>query len=364
MNKVLRKQDIIILLAYISDPFVSITEIASTLGVTRTTARKRVESLKRREIIRSPIAVYSPYSLGLRRLNVIAHVDSLENLEKLVLACNEHPYTHYRTRLLGGAIGLFIQFDIPENTVALIETFLQELEQNNIIQNFTLYPSTGIRKEVYANIKRFNFELSRWDFTWENWFESLENESISLPEKRKINTNFEKFQANHFQILRMLTANSELMQTEIMEKLPLSRTQAHREYNYVMDNYVDSIRTIYNREIFNLTESYLLVAKDLSEKFIARLFSAMNNNPPPFRFALDHIENNQLICWGNFTSIRAINLAYKLWEVTDKVELYTLDTRFSRLYWFYPDNFDFQTHQWRISKDYVVDKPLKTILTS
>lgn len=363
MNTNLSSEDFAILLALESNPFMPMTELAILLGITRITAKKRVEDLKERDIIRTPIAIYNPQTLGLNRINVLAFVNTIEKLRLLELACDEHPYTHYRARFYGGQFGLFMQFDAPGNTTGLIDEFLQKLDKEGIISQYELFPSVGTRNDIYADLSRYNAKMSSWTFSWNDWFTTLDKENEGLPEKQEIVKKYSSFQESHFKILRMLTANASIKQTDIIEKLKLSRTQTHREYNFVMENYIERICFIYNREMFDLTETYITIGSNLGKSKAGQIFSAVKNNPPPFRLALDLIENDKILLWGNMTPAQASSFAFSMWHTISSTQIYTLDTKKSLLYWFYPNNFDFQNMDWKVSKDYLIKEPLSRTLS-
>ncbi|MBN1327846.1 MAG: winged helix-turn-helix transcriptional regulator [Candidatus Heimdallarchaeota archaeon] len=358
----LSNEDFAILLALESNPSMPMTELANLLDITRITAKKRVDDLKERQIIRDPIAIYNPVVLGLDRISVIAKVQSLEKLQLLEKACDEHPYTHYRARAFGGDFGLFIQFDTPINTTKLLGDFFKKLIKENIITSYELLPSIGIRYENYADLKRYNIKMSNWNFSWNEWFNNLPDVQLKIEDIKKVPIEYSKFQETHFKILRMLTANGSIKQTDIKEKLKLSKTQTHREYNYVMENYIETIRFIYNREIFDLTETYVAIGYNLTDKKVTQIFNAIKDNPPPFRLALDVLANNKLLLWADMSPAQASNFAFSMWQKNEQTKIYTLDTKKSRLYWFYPDNFDFNEKCWKVSEDYFITTPLKKTL--
>ncbi|NHJ49619.1 MAG: winged helix-turn-helix transcriptional regulator [Asgard group archaeon] len=362
MNAVLNNEDFAILLALESNPSMPMTELATILNVTRITAKKRVDDLKERGIIREPIAIYDPYKLDLYRMNVLANVPTLDALEKLEKACDEHPYTHYRVRSFGCKFQLFMQFDMPNGTDKLLVDFLKQLEKQEIINSFELFPSKGLRTDVYADLSRFNAKLSSWNFSWEDWYNKLGTQTSKLPPVAKSEVDYTNFNKSYFQVLRLLTANATLKQTDLIEKLKLSKTQAHREYNFVMENFIETIRFMYDREIFDLTETYIAIGYNISSKLIAQIYHAINNNPPPFRLALDILENDSILLWGNMSPAQASGFAFSMWKFIPDMNIYTLDTKKSRLYWFYPDNFDFDKLEWKISKDYFITEPLDRVL--
>jgi DNA-binding Lrp family transcriptional regulator len=360
----LNSEDFAILLALESNPFMPMTELAELLGVTRVTAKKRVEDLKKREIIRKPIAMYDPKALDLHRVNVYAQVESLEKLKILELACDEHPYTHYRVRAYGGGFGLHIQFEIPRGTYSHLKVFFEELRKKGITKEQRLCVSTDVRTDAFADLTRYNSKLSKWNFSWSEWFDSLEAFTVKLPKVTKESIDYSKFNASHFKILRMLTSDGSLKQTDIKEKLGLSKTQAYREFNYVVSNYIYDIRFMYNREIFDLTETYIAFGTDISPKSVSQLYHGFKNNPPPFRSFIDILENNAILFWATMSPAQASSFAFSIWKKLKNVEIYTLDTKTSEMYWFYPDNFDFEKMNWKTSKEYIVHEPLERTLAA
>ena len=358
----LSSEDFAILLAFESNPFMPMTELADVLGVTRITAKKRVDDLKARDIIRTPIAISDHIKLGLHRINVIAEVKSIEDLKILEKACDEHPYTYYRVRAFAGNFKLFMQFNIPWNSEKNIKKFLDELQKKKIIQSYTLLHSIEVRTDDYADLKRYNAKLSTWNFSWKEWFDNVNNFSKKLPKEPLKDVDYSTFTQNHFKILRMLTANGSLKQIDIKEKLNISKTQAHREFNFVKDNYIITTRFIYNREIFDLTETYIAIGYDVPDEKIAQIYNAMEKNPPPFRLALDILENNTILLWGNMSPAQASGFAFSMWEHINTTQILTLDTKKSKMYWFYPENFDLVNQQWKVTEEYMVNEPLERIL--
>ena len=286
----LKYDDFAIMLALESNPFMPMTELAEKLGVTRITAKKRVDDLKERGIIKQPIAIFHINALDLHRVNIFAQVVDMEKLIVLEKACDEHPYTYYRVRAFGGGYGLFMQFNIPQNTIHFLLKFIERLQEEEIILHFEILESNKTRIETYSNLSKFNTEYSCWEFSWEEWFKQILKESRTKPVIDLQTVDYSLFNPSHFKILRMLTSDGSLKQADIKEKLKLSRTQTHREYNYVMDNYIEKIRFIYDREIFDLNETYLAIGTNVSKDLANQIFNKIKSSPPPFRLALDMSE--------------------------------------------------------------------------
>ncbi len=349
------------MLALESDPFMPMTELAETLGVTRITAKKRVDDLKSRGIIKPSIAIYNNNALGLNRINIYAKVSTNEKLALLEKACDEHPYTYYRVRAFGGGFGLFMQFNIPSKSNTLLQGFIEKLRKEGIIEKYEWLESNQHNVESYSNLSRFNSEFSHWEFSWEDWFKQLRKPKATSPKIDNPKVDYSTFNPSHFKILRLLTADGSLKQTDIKVKLNLSRTQAHREFNYVMDNYIEKIRFMYDREIFDLNETYLAIGKEVEQNFSNQLFNTIVSNPPPFRLALDISDDNKILLWANMTHSQASGFAFSIWHEIPSAKIYVLDTKNSMMYWFYPENFDFDSMSWKTSKDYMINKPLERL---
>ena len=358
----LKYDDFAIMLALESNPFMPMTELAEKLGVTRITAKKRVDDLRNRGIIKQPIAIYNINALDLHRVNIFAQVVDMEKLTILEKACDEHPYTYYRVRAFGGGYGLFMQFNIPPKAIHLLLKFIEKLQEEDIILHFEVLESNKNRIETYSDLSKFNTEYSRWEFSWKDWFKQILKENDTKPTVDLQPIDYSLFNPSHFKILRMLTSNGSLKQADIKEKLNLSRTQTHREYNYIMDNYIEKIRFMYDREIFDLNETYLTIGTNVNTNLANQIYNKIKSAPPPFRLALDMSDDNKILIWANMTHSQASGFAFSIWKQIPTAKIYVLDTKSAELYWFYPDNFDFENGTWKVSQQYFVDGPLSRIL--
>ncbi|MCE7743242.1 MAG: hypothetical protein GOP50_12400, partial [Candidatus Heimdallarchaeota archaeon] len=179
----------------------------------------------------------------------------------------------------------------------------------------------------------------------------------------KVKRDFSTYKPIHFSILRELTTDASIKQTKIKETFELSKTEAHRHYKYVMDNYVDKVRLMYDRNSFNLTETYMAVANLSDSRTQGRIFNQLKENPPPFYVSVDMLEKSNLIMWGNMSPKQANEFAFSIWKALKNVEIYILSTKHggSSVYWFYPNNFDFENEDWKKSREYIVTEPLKRL---
>ena len=360
----LTQKQYLILKARELDPFKPLAQVAKELKMTWTTVNKHYTDLIDRGVIDTPSAVYDHMVLGLQRVVVMCHCSSLAKLIMLETACNEHPYIHYRARALGGRFGLFIQFDCPINIIQLIKDFFYELTSMDIVLEFEMYESTGLRTSLNPDLSRFDSESSTWNFSWEKWFSDIDSYSQAPITPTPVASDFSEFRPSYFQILKLLTENPSFSQTQISEKLSLSKTETHRQYTFVRDHYINSFRLRYKRELFNINETYVVLAKSCNPALLNQIFNGMNDNPPPFNLSLDIMKEKGLQIWASMSTNQAISLSYSLWEHIENCQIHILNTRspFSWMYWFYPPNFDFENMKWRDDWEYVVGIPLNLLI--
>ncbi len=357
-------KDLSIIFALEEDPTISITDLAIKLNYSRPTIKSRIEKLKAAGMLRQPIALIKPEKMGLKRKHIFASVPNLEALEKLERSGDIHPYTRYRVRTFGGTFGMYMQYEIPPSTDSLLREFFQILKEKDVVENFKIYSSTGLRTVSYPNLDKFNQEDLTWKFDWESWFNELKNSSYTIKRPKIEEMDKSNYKPIHLNILSELSyEDGTHTQSELKEKFKLSKTETHRQYSKVVDQYVDRFRLLYDRKSFNLTESYLALANLVDNKTQGQIYNQVLENPPPFHFRTDFLENANLIMWGNMSTSQADQFAFSTWKALENVEIYVLSTQGSRsrLYYFHPNNFDFDKHDWIKTREYIVSDPIKEL---
>ena len=120
---------------------------------------------------------------------------------------------------------------------------------------------------------------------------------------------------------------------------------------------------IYRRDLFNISETHLILCTNASPLTQAQLYNLLRKYPPPFHLAMDIFKDKCFQIWVNTNPVQAIGLANSIWNLFPCSELYILNTRDvgSFSYWFYPPNFDFDKTDWRKDVEYMVTAPLQAI---
>lgn len=348
------------------NPLMSFSELAQELRVSWPTAKRRVTDLKARGIIREPVGVYNIDNLNLNRISILWSLENPNQLAQMEKFCDLHPYTHFRARGYGSGFILFTQFNVPLEITPLIKELRVILKEKGCCVDSQLLESSGRRVETFSELDFFDPNIGQWYFDWNNWIDSFlhQPERISLPEPAE-RILLETWDLTDFKILRMLTANTEIKQAEIMRELKLTRTETHRRYNRVFENLISGVRLSYDRTLFDLVDTQLFLVKNIDERKSCQFYHLMKSIPPPFRMGLDILKDESFYLWSKaLPSNHGQQLVFSLWKIFNSFETYILDSNEAILYWFYPDNFDFEHHYWKTSRKYVVDDPITALETS
>jgi DNA-binding Lrp family transcriptional regulator len=359
----LKSEDFAILLALNQDPFMSMSELAKQINLPVTEATKRYEFLKSKGVIKNPLAIFDPESLGLERIHVITLLPDYSCLEIVEELCTAHPYTHYRTRIFGGGIGVFIQFDIPKGTRKKIEILFKNLLDQKIIISFEISESSGVRISSYPNLEKYNTGTSSWNFIWPIWFATLDIDSPQLPIPNKTAENLSKFTRSQAEILKLLTDDASITIEDICNKTGFNRASVEENYAEVKGKYISAYRFMYDREIFDLTETILAFGSGVDLRRQRQLFNGIKTNPPPFFLSLDILKDGRILIWITMSPGQASDFTYACWQNIPNFKLHVLNTKAkgSMLYCFYPENFDFEKGVWKTSVEYMIDDPLSAI---
>lgn len=149
-----------------------------------------------------------------------------------------------------------------------------------------------------------------------------------------------------------------------MRLFDLTRTNVHLKYNLVFENLISNVRSRYDRILFNLVNTRLFWVPNPSKEKTNQFFNLINDAPPPFRFGMDILQDRGFLFWGGaLPSFHEHQLAFSIWKLFQSFNTYTLDTSVeaSMIYWFYPNNFDFNVHYWKTDQEYVLGNPLEEL---
>jgi len=363
-----------IIVSLLENPLKSLKELSENVSLSVPTLKKRLQEMYDDKIIIAINAHPKVEELGLKRVHVISTIKNKNYLKIFEKACDLHPYTRYRSTAIGTTFNCYSQFEIPDNETALdlLELYFQKLYQLNIILDYKIYKGDGFTYHIYPNLSKYNPD-DGWMFDWDSWNTTLINArdtlsvkvQTAMAEKNKAKIDPTEFTPLRFDILRYCSIDGTIKQSVLTKKtdLQLSKSEANRQYNYVKDNMVDSFELYYNRNYFDLNDTNIFFITNVNKQKQAKLMNTLLDNPPPFRFSIDLLENNSIFLYGNLNYKDLYRFVDSLWSEFDEIEMYRLNSSIdsSIRYYFWPDNFDFEKKTWKIDYDYMLTNPINEI---
>ncbi|MHA1864956.1 MAG: winged helix-turn-helix transcriptional regulator [Candidatus Heimdallarchaeaceae archaeon] len=370
-------QDYEILLLLQNEPTISFNQIAKKLGITPPTAKKKVESLKKRNIYRGKAVLYKPESLNLTRYFFILYTPSLESLQYLEAALKYHPYIISRTRFYGSRLGVFAQFNYPKEKTELLFAFIDALKKEGFVSSYLYYESLGSRRTMQIDLERLSLSSFRWTFDWEKCYSKLLTINPSpLPSPSP--SVLDKMKPVDFKILEILTRgkipkndggfDSEITQKKISNYLNIETTEIWRRYHFLQENVLSGYSSRFSREFFNINSEKIIFMTFKDETKLTRCFTLFTDEKegPPFRYHIeayrDSKDRKQLILYVSLPQYHEAHLIYTL-SKTASLRVYNVDTigKSSVSYSFYSEAFDFKKKKWKVEDQFVLDGPLKEI---
>ncbi len=347
-------------------PTITTQELARRAGVSWITADRHLKKLRKEGVLSDPVAVFDPSALGLQRHVVLMGAGTEEQLRGLEVACDLHPYTHYRARVYGPFPGLFSQFDVPPGSTALLEEFLQGLSDLGLAESTVVRASTGHRAHSPTNLEAFDLKTRTWEYSWEEWGRAIASADPTLPPRPSPRPDSLSLSEVDLEILRALTANANIPQSELQRELSLSQSTTSRKVLRIMREFIESVRAQIDRAQFDVVSTKLLYAPGVDEATCGRVFNAFSSpSVPPFPLAIDLLEGGDIMVWGRMPPSHEHSLFYTLWQHLPRLRVFTVDTvgQHSCMYWFYPKNYDTSQQAWRADHDWMVDTPLSALET-
>ncbi|MCF2135897.1 MAG: Lrp/AsnC family transcriptional regulator [Candidatus Thorarchaeota archaeon] len=346
------------------NPTISIQELAKKTGVSWITANRHLQQLRDAQVLSDPVAVFNPDKLGLERYIVLLRAKTERSIEVLEVACDVHPYTHYRSRTYGPYTGLFAQFDIPPDGRDNLQRFLEGLCKLDMCEIVDARRGTSFRTSTKTNLELFDSMTMTWDYDWTEW-----SHDISTVSDREELSSFTASEIPlltpvDLRILQELTANANVNQTHLQKKLSLSQSSVSRKVIALTQNYIESVRAQIDRSRFDVTSTKMFFCPHAEDSIRNKLFNAFSlETAPPFPISIDLLEEHGVLLWGRMPPSHEHKLFYTLWKFLPELQVFTMDTvrNHSRLYWFYPDNFDADRKRWRSDKHWMIEQPMQSL---
>jgi len=342
-------------------PTISYTEIANLFKISPATAKRKILLLRKKGLYSGKYALYYPTALQLFKHIAFLFIDRTKNFEKIENALRKHPYTTHRSRIYSPRLGVYAEFNFPQKEPVLLKQFFDQLKSHKLISDYWLLNSTHKQKLLSLNLNKISFEDFYWNFDWDEFREEmgkLEPKPLPKPAKNVL----PEMKLLDLKILRVLTNDADISQRALSRSLGVDRTEVWRRIHFLESKVISSYKSKINRKRFNLTSNKILLLSFANEVELKRVFTAFasENIRPPFRYRIEVLEENKILMYIALPQYHEAQLFYVLNDIA-QVESYDIDIvgRHGVRYSLYEPNFDEQHKQWKVSKEYVVDEPLK-----
>lgn len=306
-------------------------------------------------------ANYNPAKLGLIRQHVIFR--KLPDLEKIKIfekMCDYHPFTHYRTLLLGQGMNAYAQFDIPLGIEELMDEFYDKMSKILGCKGFEVINS---KISTYSELKfdHWNQKENRWNFSvfgddsldhmWNNDIPDVSAEYLERNTKSVIH----KLNSLDLMLLREVTINARVKAADIGAHYNKDRTTISHHLGK-LDEILDVPSLYYDRLKFDLNSPQMIIGKVDDAKTINQLHAIYELNQFPFRSILISDGPDFIMLLMVPPSI-APEISYFMWSKVPNIETlsFSVSEDNSWQYPFYPNNYDVKSGSWKVSREYVID---------
>lgn len=372
------------------DPLASLNQLGKELDLAPNTVRARISYLKSQNIILDAvekddvilgkrmtsevIAYQSPEKLGMQRVSVLfTQLPDYETYETITKILDAHPYTIFRILGLDFSINLYVQFDLPVGSFNYFTEFIDKMRKLGIYNNMVVMdPSYGI--STLDDLTKWNNDENTWNFNIlgdePNSFRNLFLKYLAENRYKSVKANMRKIKEGvkigkhkkmDLLILRELTLNAKLKIKDIAEHYQRDPTTLSRRVNKVKEMYVKRFNLLYNRSFFGLN-SIIMIWGEMEEKHILTLFKLIEDDEFPF-YSQFNVDNQFNFMWYLHCPTEVISdLSLFLLPFSTSMHLMVLNTNTIMRYYFYPENYDFDKNEWKISREYMVDGPLEGLL--
>ncbi|MBY9002281.1 MAG: hypothetical protein KGD64_15280 [Candidatus Heimdallarchaeota archaeon] len=355
------------------NPLLKVSDIAEKLGITFYKANKAYNSLFEKELVKGISSVISPRSLNLERHEVMFEISKYKSVLQVEEILKKHNYTRYHSRYtLGSTRGIYAQFDIPTNCKNFLIELSEKLKDIQCVDKFKFLEKGDVVATTGINLKYINWESLNWNFDTAEWFKTKIKKVINCDEdKNSISSNGQKINDIDLWILRSLSKNAMFSNIDILKDIEKETKELlgkkrekdlstiSRRLKYVKDNYISDNQLLINNKLFNLSTQIMFnvtIADDVRDK----LCQKMKQQPLPFRSALTETKTGfrwLIRCPSEYIS-ELTNYIWK-WEPTEMSVFYLMPE--SKLYWFYPLNYDVLENSWKDSYEHFFEPIQKLI---
>ncbi|MHA1687128.1 MAG: hypothetical protein ACTSYD_12120 [Candidatus Heimdallarchaeaceae archaeon] len=367
-----------ILLFLQQHPLANLSLISDNLGVSFYTVKKTYQSLLLKNLISGVAAIISPAALNLEKATVFFEVDNYQSIKKLEKILDSHNYTRYRSRYIcGESRGLYVNFELPSQCAPFLQEFGDLLVEKGIINFYALFSRNFGEYRTSANVRFVDWETLEWRFDIKSWINSLH--SSGLGDSTDIQTSVTKptfnnsFRINELDlwVMRALSKDAKLTIKKLKEiietesdyiqnrRIVKDPSTISRSVKRIEDKFILEYQLLLNNKLLGLDNQIIFQIHEDGTLF-KKLVSHLVKYPLPFKSTLSQFSGGfhwYIRCPSEYMS-ELVNAIWELNPLSMKV-IHLIPP--SRLYYFYPLNYDIVNKKWKDDYSWFFD-PVRSYL--
>ncbi len=302
-------------------------------------------------------ALYTPSLLGLTRQHLILKgIDREESVYKFAKYCDIHPFTHYRILGVGENVIAYAQFDVPEDSKALMKRFYEKFSKEVKAKSCDVLNASRVSTSE-LNLSMWSFMGSDWEFNIRGGKNSLEEWWDKNQSSTNTYTSFAHDSVLHtldkldLTLIRELNINAKVKATDLAKHYGKNISTISRRLTKLKSTVVTKYRLYYNRTKFDLTLSLLLSGETNNAAEIDTMHKLVETNYFPFKSTLAS-DKNKFIWSMNIPPTISSDLAFFIWTKVKRLTVYNLVLQDgnSWRYPFYPNNYNADAREWNLNE--------------
>ena len=355
--RLLDATDARVLASLVADPLGSFEQLGESAGLSPSGTLKRIRKLVEsgilsKEFVRSQV---NYAAVGLE--TVVVLVDSRPAMWKAMeAACDAHPYTQYRIRVMGSVNGFLVVFSIPAFSMALLLEFLSRLKELGVIESYSVHQPVSSWGHSETKFSGYDPVANSWKFSWDEWEAKIEGSlgTHPLPSASILH----KLDQTDIGILRALSIDSRGEKKTLAEKLGIKDYELSRRLRFVTDSGLVSFhRVTHETGILGIAMTIALKCKAPLD-YTGRVLNSASEFP--FQGSFYPLEDGFLLI-ANIPPGDVTSLVTLMQRHCESVELMWGDYNSSMKYFFDNEPSNFSAGRWNTDQRYVVEAPIEDI---
>lgn len=318
----------------------------------------------KKRIITCAEGEYVPEKIGLIRQHVIFKgLANQKVYNKFMKACDAHPYTTYRTYVLGLGMKGYAHFDIPVGTEELMYKFYTKLAK---LLGDVEFEVLNTRRTTSSDMHFNLWEDDHWNYNPHDLETAWDNLTVPNTDKYgelTVDNLMDNFDKLDLMLIRELTYNAKVKAADIADFYAKDRTTISRRLNRIEKLIMGESRLYYDRYKFDMNSSQMIIGEVDNPNIINKLHALLENDLFPFRAELSS-DGPRFVFNMMVPPSKAPEIAHFIWKIIPNIEINSsaVTDKGSWRYTFYPENYDVN-NGWKTSEQYIVDDTIEYLKT-